>query len=220
MQEAARHRMVDSQIARRGVRDEGVLAAMRVVPRESFIPADSEELAYEDSPLPIGEGQTISQPYVVALMIEAAAIESDSRVLEIGAGSGYAAAVISRIARSVHAIERHRSLADSARERFRRLGYDNIELRIGDGSGGWPQAGPFDAIMVAAGAPVVPQVLKEQLAIGGRLVIPVGAERTSQRLLKIVRRAADRYDEQSLGMVRFVPLVGEQGWRDTGPDVA
>src|ERR687895_764566 len=171
-----RDRMVDVQIARRGVRDRRVLDAMRRVPREAFVEEGFEEFAYEDGPLPIGEGQTSSQPYIVALMIEAAAVKSGESVLEVGAGSGYAAAVMSQIADRIYAIERHPSLGEAARMRFEQLGYDNIELRIGDGTKGWPEAAPFDAILVAAGGPEVTQALKEQLAIGGRLGIPVGRD--------------------------------------------
>jgi protein-L-isoaspartate(D-aspartate) O-methyltransferase len=212
----ARDRMVDVQIARRGVRDPHVLNAMRQVPREAFVEPGFEEFAYEDGPLPIGEGQTISQPYIVALMIEAAEVRSGDRVLEVGAGSGYAAAVMSRIADRVYAIERHPSLGEAAQERFRRLGYDNIELRVGDGTLGWPDAAPFDAILVAAGGPEVPQALKEQLAVGGRLVIPVGAEEGHQTLLTVTRTGQANYEEEDLGGVMFVPLIGEQGWAEDG----
>ncbi|HEY7385697.1 MAG TPA: protein-L-isoaspartate(D-aspartate) O-methyltransferase [Beijerinckiaceae bacterium] len=212
----ARDRMVDVQIARRGVRDRYVLDAMRRVPREDFVEPGFEEFAYEDGPLPIGEGQTISQPYIVALMIEAAEIKPGDSVLEVGAGSGYAAAVMSQIADRVHAIERHPSLADAARRRFEKLGYDNIELRAGDGTKGWPEAAPFDAVLVAAGGPQVPQPLKEQLAVGGRLVIPVGDDIHDQRLLKVTRRDRDDYVEEDLGAVRFVPLIGERGWSEDG----
>lgn len=208
----ARDRMVDAQIARRGVKDQFVLEAMRSVPREKFVAADFEEFAYDDAPLPIGEGQTISQPYVVALMIEAAALEPADTVLEVGAGSGYVAAVMSRIARKVHAIERHEALGKTAMKRLAELGYDNIELKVADGTGGWPQAAPFDAIVVSAGAPSVPPALKEQLEIGGRLVIPVGAEQRSQRLTRITRLSATRFEEEDLGGVAFVPLIGEAGW--------
>lgn len=169
--EKQRARMVETQIAGRGVRDERVLNAMRAVPRERFISEAMAEFAYEDSPLPIEEGQTISQPYIVAAMIEAAEIAPGDRVLEVGAGSGYAAAVIGQIAGEVYAIERHEALSRMAQERFEALGYDNIILRVGDGTKGWPDAGPFEAILVAAGGPEVPQALKAQLAIGGRLVI-------------------------------------------------
>jgi len=211
-----RARMVDAQIARRGVKDAHVLDAMREVPREAFVPPGFEEFAYEDGPLPIGESQTISQPFVVALMIEAAELRPGDRVLEVGAGSGYAAAVMSRIADRVHAIERHKSLAEEARRRFARLGYDNIELKVGDGTVGWPEAAPFDAILVSAGGPEVPAALKEQLAQGGRLVIPVGEARGDQRLLKLTRRADGTFEEEDLGPVSFVPLIGEAGWAEDG----
>src|SRR4051794_38808694 len=180
-----RDRMVDVQIVRRGVRDRHVLDAMRRVPREAFVEAGFEEFAYEDGPLPISEGQTISQPYIVALMIEAAELRPGDRVLEIGAGSGYAAAVMGQIANRVYAIERYPSLGEAARRRFSSLGYDNIELRVDDGTLGWPEAAPFDAILVSAGGPHVPRPLKQQLAVGGHLVIPVGSEKRDQKLLKI-----------------------------------
>jgi protein-L-isoaspartate(D-aspartate) O-methyltransferase len=212
----ARERMVEAQLVRRGVRDRHVLDAMRHVPREAFVEPGLEEFAYEDGPLPIGEGQTISQPYVVALMIEAAEVRRGERVLEVGAGSGYAAAVMSRIADRVYAIERLSSLGRAATERLRKLGYGNIELRIGDGTRAWPEAAPFDAILVAAGGPDVPQALKEQLAIGGRLVIPVGGHGRGQTLLKVTRRSATEFEREDLGGVAFVPLIGEQGWAEDG----
>jgi protein-L-isoaspartate(D-aspartate) O-methyltransferase len=212
----ARGRMVDVQIAGRGVRDSHVLAAMREVPRDVFVDPGFEEFAHEDSPLPIGEGQTISQPYIVALMIEAAEVTPGDNVLEVGAGSGYAAAVMSRIAQRVFAIERHPALVETAARRFEKLGYHNIELRAGDGTRGWPESAPFDAILVAASGPQVPQALKEQLAIGGRLVIPVGQQNWRQSLRKITRVNETEYDEEDLGAVAFVPLVGEQGWTEDG----
>jgi protein-L-isoaspartate(D-aspartate) O-methyltransferase len=210
----ARERMVDRQVARRGVRDDHVLEAMREVPREAFVPEGLQEFAYDDAPLPIEAGQTISQPYIVGLMIQAAAIRPGDRVLEIGAGSGYAAAVMSRIAGQVFAIERHEALTGLARERLRRLGYDNVELRTGDGTRGWVEAGPFDAILAAAGGPSIPQALKDQLDLGGRLVMPVGATQDEQRLVKVTRVRASHFEEDDLGAVRFVPLIGEQGWPD------
>jgi protein-L-isoaspartate(D-aspartate) O-methyltransferase len=212
----ARERMVNVQIAGRGLRDPQVLRAMRVVPREEFVSPGFEEFAYEDGPLPIGEDQTISQPYIVAMMVEAAEISPGDRVLEVGAGSGYAAAVMSRLARKVYAIERHASLADAAQQRFEQLGYDNIELRVADGTRGWPDAAPFDAILVAASGPEVPQALKEQLAIGGHLVIPVGEETWRQRMRKITRKSETEYEQDDLGAVTFVPLIGEQGWAEDG----
>jgi protein-L-isoaspartate(D-aspartate) O-methyltransferase len=212
----ARKRMVDLQIAGRGVRDARVLAAMREVPREAFVDPDYEEDAYEDVPLPIEAGQTISQPYMVAMMIEAAEIGPDDRVLEVGAGSGYAAAVMSRIAQRVYAIERHEVLGTLAKGRFEKLGYDNIELRVGDGTRGWPEVAPLDAIIVAAAGPEAPPALKEQLAIGGRLVIPIGEQRWPQSLRKITRKSATEYGSEDLGAVAFVPLIGEQGWVEDG----
>jgi len=210
-----RNRMVDEQIVGRGIHDPVVIAALREVPREAFVPAYLRSEAYEDSPLPIGAGQTISQPYIVALMLEAAQIRPGDRVLEVGSGSGYATALASRIAAQVHAIERVDSLCEAARERFLALGLaDRIELRCGDGSTGWLEAAPFDAIVVSAGAPAVPEALKAQLADGGRLVLPIGGDRHSQRLVRITRRDADRFDEEPLCAVRFVPLIGAQAWPD------
>lgn len=212
----ARERMVDVQIAGRGVRNLALLEAMRRVPRERFIDRGMEEFAYEDSPLAIGEGQTISQPYIVALMLEAAELRPGQRALEIGAGSGYLAALMAEIGADVFAIERHPSLAEAAAVRFEQLGYRNIQLRVGDGTLGWPEEAPFDAIIVSAGGPEPPPALKEQLAIGGRMIIPTGAEERQQRLLKIVRSSETDYDEEDLGSVRFVPLIGAQGWREDG----
>jgi protein-L-isoaspartate(D-aspartate) O-methyltransferase len=212
----ARERMAEIQIARRGVRDARVLEAIRQVPREEFVDPGFEEFAYEDGPLPIGANQTISQPYIVALMIEAAELSPSDRVLEVGAGSGYAAAVMSRIAARVYAIERHTALVDAARQRLAKLGYHNVELRVGDGTRGWSEAAPFDAILVAASGPEVPPTLKEELAIGGRLIIPVGLYRFHQTLRKITRLSESQYEEEDLGGVAFVPLIGEQGWAEDG----
>ena len=213
---AARERMVEMQVARRGVHDRRVLDAMRKVPRERFVDPGYEELAYEDGALPISDGQTISQPYIVALMLEAAMIEPGDRVLEVGAGSGYAAAVASRLARQVHAIERHRALAAAAAGRFASLDYDNIELRVADGTLGWASAAPFDAILVSAGGPEAPRALLDQLSPGGRLVIPVGTGAGSQRLMRFTRRPDGGFDTDVIGAVRFVPLIGEQGWSENG----
>jgi protein-L-isoaspartate(D-aspartate) O-methyltransferase len=213
----SREKMVDVQIARRGVRDERVLQAMREVPREAFVPADMAEFAYDDTPLPIEAGQTISQPYIVGLMLEAAALGSGDRSLEVGTGSGYAAAVMSRLCREVFTIERHGGLAALARERLARLGYYNVRVLTGDGTKGWPEGAPYDAILAAAGGPSVPPALREQLEMGGRLVMPVG-ETTSQRLIKIVRRTMTDFTEDNLGDVRFVPLVGEHGWEPRRED--
>jgi protein-L-isoaspartate(D-aspartate) O-methyltransferase len=212
--------MIDIQIAGRGVRDQGVLEALRLVPREAFVDQGFEEFAYEDGPLPIGAGQTISQPYIVALMLEAAELRPSDRVLEVAAGSGYAAALTSRVASRVYAIERQEPLIAPARARFKKLGYTNIELRGGDGTRGWPEAAPFDAIIVSAQGPRVPESLKRQLAQGGRLIIPVGGRETAQELLKITRKSATEYEEESLGAVRFVPLIGDQGWAEDGRQAA
>jgi protein-L-isoaspartate(D-aspartate) O-methyltransferase len=213
--EAARARMVDQQIARRGVRDPRVLAAMRTVPREAFVPEASVGFAYDDGPLPIGQGQTISQPYIVALMAEAAELAPGDRVLEVGTGSGYAAAVLARLAERVYSIERQPALAEAARERLAQSGFANVELRIGDGSRGWPEAAPFDAILVAAASPSVPDSLRRQLAPGGRLIVPVGTGGRAQRLLRI-RRRAEGFAEEELLAVHFVPLIGAEGWAEDG----
>jgi protein-L-isoaspartate(D-aspartate) O-methyltransferase len=209
-----RRRMVERQLAGRGIADARVLEAMGRVPREAFVSGNMREFAYEDSPLPIEAGQTISQPFVVARMLEAAALQAGDRVLDIGAGSGYAAAVTASMVRQVHAVERHDELAKLARQRFTALGCRNIELRVGDGSGGWPEAAPFDAILAAAGAPAVPEVLREQLAVGGRLVMPVGDSLHRQRLVRVTRTARGRFEQEMLDEVRFVPLVGAYGWSE------
>ncbi|KQY70264.1 protein-L-isoaspartate O-methyltransferase [Ensifer sp. Root142] len=210
----ARQMMVDRQLARRGIDDARVLQAMQAVPREDFIDEGFEEFAYEDVPLPIGEGQTISQPYIVARMAEAARLKPADNVLEVGAGSGYAAAVLSHIVSQVSALERHASLAKKAADRISRLGRGNVQVRTGDGTRGWPEKAPFDAILVSAGGPAAPVALKEQLEIGGRLIIPIGRRERSQRLLRITRLANNRYKEEDLGGVMFVPLIGEQGWSE------
>jgi protein-L-isoaspartate(D-aspartate) O-methyltransferase len=209
----ARRLMVERQLAGRGLRNQAVLKAMSEVPRERFVPEALQENAYADSPLPIGARQTISQPFVVAMMIDAAGIGPQDRVLEVGAGSGYAAAVMSRLAAQVFAIERHGELASAAATRLAELGYDNVELRAGDGTTGWAEHAPFDAIVVSASGPAAPQSLKDQLRIGGHLVMPVG--RTSdQRLMKLTRRSATEFGEQDLGGVAFVPLVGVNAWQE------
>lgn len=208
--------MVTTHIEARGVHNRHVLRAMRDVPREAFVEPGFEVSAYADTPLPIGEGQTISQPYIVAFMIEASELAPGERALEVGAGSGYAAAVMSRIAQRVHAIERHAVLADRARERLAQIGYGNVEIRTGDGTRGWPEAAPFDVILVAAGGPDVPRSLREQLAVGGRMVIPVGDATTYQTLLRVRRTGKDTWEEEHLAAVRFVPLVGEEGWTEDG----
>lgn len=207
-----RERMVRTQIEARGVNDRRVLDAMRRVRREAFVPPDVRDFAYEDRPLPIAEGQTISQPYIVALMVEAAQVKPGDHVLEIGAGSGYAAAILAQIADHVWTIERHGALAEQARRALHAEGCENVEVRHGDGAHGWKEAAPFDAILVAAGSPRVPPPLKRQLKVGGRLVIPVGDSQKRQSLVRLTRTGEDAWEEDDLGPVAFVPLVGEHGW--------
>ena len=209
---ALRKEMVERNIAARGVRDELVLEAMGKVPRELFLPKNLREFAYEDLPLPIAGEQTISQPYIVAFMAEALMLKGGEKVLEIGAGSGYAAAVLSEIAANVYTVERLGQLADKAAATLAELGYDNVHVLHGDGTRGWPEHAPYDAIVVAAGGPQVPESLKEQLKIGGRLVIPVGADQRTQELVRVVRVSKDEYLSEDIADVRFVPLIGEQGW--------
>lgn len=209
----ARKAMVRDQLRRRGVSDESVLAAMETVPREKFVPEEMRDFAYRDSPLPIGRGQTISQPYIVARMMERLELEPDDRVLEIGTGLGYGAAILSRIADTVYTLERHSALAESAREKLEALGYDNIYVIVTDGSLGWPEGAPYDAIVGTAGAPQVPEPLKEQLAEGGRLVLPVGSVPEQQILIRLRKNEGNRFFEEQMEAVRFVPLVGEAGWQ-------
>jgi len=207
--------MVERQIRARGVRDEAVLRALETVPREAFLPPELADAAYEDRPLPIEAGQTISQPYIVAVMTEALALRPDEDVLEIGTGSGYAAAVLAHVARRVFTIERHAELAELARVRMAKLGYANVEVRCGDGTLGWIEHAPFAGIIVAAGGPDVPQTLLHQLAIGGRLVMPVGTSR-AQELVRVTRVGETEFKREDLGAVMFVPLIGAHGWTDTG----
>jgi protein-L-isoaspartate(D-aspartate) O-methyltransferase len=207
-----RAEMVERQIAGRGIRSPEVLAAMRKVRREHYVPSHLGVFAYQDAPLPIEEEQTISQPYIVAYMVEALQLTGGERVLEIGTGSGYAAAVLAEIAGEVYTIERHARLADSARERLHDDGYRNVHVRHGDGTLGWPEKAPFDAIVVAAGGPDVPDSLCEQLTIGGRLVIPVGATVADQKLVRVTRLEPQRFRSEDLVGVRFVPLIGVEGF--------
>jgi protein-L-isoaspartate(D-aspartate) O-methyltransferase len=209
-----RGQMVEEQIAARGIVDRAVLNAMREVPRELFVPDSAVEFAYEDTPLPIEEGQTISQPYIVALMAATLNLTPRDRILEVGAGSGYAAAVLSRIAAEVYAIERHEALAEVAGRRMKALGFDNVHVLHGDGTLGWPEHAPYDAIVVAAGGPSVPHALRAQLAIGGRLVIPVGTTPRLQQLVRVTRTSQREYQREELGGVQFVPLIGAQGWEE------
>lgn len=204
---SSRFRMVEHDIAGRGITDTYVLEAMRHVPREAFMPEDMGAWAYDDRPLPIAEGQTISQPYIVALMAELAELHPGDRVLEIGTGSGYGAAILSRIAGEIYTVERHENLAGKAAAKLTELGYDNIHVRHGDGSRGWVEEAPFDAIVVTAGAREIPESLKRQLAIGGRLIIPVGPEWQGQHLIRIRRINKTVFDSEDCGLVTFVPLV-------------
>ncbi len=212
--ENLRKQMIDYQLAARGLRDQTVLDAVNKVRREEFVPTELVEFAYSDSPLPIAASQTISQPYIVALMTAALELKTGERVLEVGTGSGYAAAVLAEIATEVYTIERHKILADTARGKLEELGYNNIRVLYGDGTLGWPEYAPFDAIVVAAGGPDVPEALKQQLAIGGRLVIPVGSTLRTQKLLRVRRISEHEYQQEDLGGVRFVPLIGAAGWED------
>jgi len=207
-----RLRMVREQIAARGVRDPGVLRAMSRVPRERFVAPEYRDYAYADQPLPIAARQTISQPYIVAFMVEALVLRPQDRVLEVGAGSGYAAAVMAEMVAEVFTIERHEQLAVAAGQALEAAGYDNVHVRQGDGTLGWQDEGPFDAILVSAGGPGVPEALKHQLRVGGRLVIPVGRDPRAQELVRITRTGEDGWDREDLADVRFVPLIGAQGW--------
>jgi len=209
---ALRETMVERHIAARGIHCEWVLNAVRSVRREAFLPENLREFAYEDSPLPIAEGQTISQPYIVALMIDALELKGGEKVLEIGAGSGYAAAVLAQIAGEVYTVERLGPLASKAASTLAELGYANVHVLHGDGTQGWREHAPYDAIVVAAGGPSVPDSLKSQLKIGGRLVIPIGTDPRVQELVRVVRRSRDHYVTEDIADVRFVPLVGSEGW--------
>jgi protein-L-isoaspartate(D-aspartate) O-methyltransferase len=209
--ESRRQRMVSDQLRRRDIVDPHVLAAFGTVPREEFVPEELDPHAYDDAPLPIGAGQTISQPYVVAMTVQALQLRGHERVLEIGTGSGYAAAIIGVLAREVETVERIADLATVAAARLARLGFTNVHVHHGDGSLGWPPGAPYEAIAVAAGAPRPPRSLLDQLAIGGRLVLPHG-DVDHQRLARITRRTAEQFDEEDLGEVRFVPLLGVEGW--------
>ena len=203
--------MVESQIRKRGVTDERVLQAMASVPRHEFVPPFWINQAYADEPLPIGHGQTISQPYIVAAMAAALALTGSENVLEIGTGCGYQAAVISLLAREVHTVEILPDLAQSAAERLQRLGYTSVQVHAGDGTLGWPTFGPYDAVLVAAAAPSVPEPLLQQLAEGGRLIAPVGEE--DKQVLQVITKHESKLLVKQGGPCRFVPLMGQHGWR-------
>lgn len=209
---AERDAMVERQIESRGIRDPKILEAFRSVPREEFLSEEYRDLAYGDHPLPIEAGQTISQPYIVALTIQAAGIKPGDTVLEVGAGSGYAAAIIGCIAGKVVAIERQRELVELARKRMDRLGHDNVEVVEGDGTKGWPREAPFDAIVAAASGSHIPDSWIEQLADGGSIVTPVGDPGSIQKLVKVTKGPGGKLITEELGAVRFVPLIGEEGW--------
>lgn len=213
--EEARQWMVERQLAQRGITDERVLQAMRTVPRHKFVPEDLWDMAYRDTPLPIGHDQTISQPYIVAYMTEMLHLTPDDRVLEVGTGSGYQAAILSQLAKQVYTIERMKGLAQRADQILQELGYQNIQVRLGDGGYGWPDAAPFNAIIITAAAPEIPPPLIAQLAEGAPLVAPIGPAGYQElvRLYKI----GDQTKLEHLVPVAFVPLVGEHGWRERDP---
>ena len=208
----ARDRMVETQLIRRGISDSRVLEAMRKVPRHQFVEEALQEQAYSDYPLPIVEKQTISQPYIVALMTETLQLKGDEKILEIGTGSGYQSAILAELAGRVFSIERYPGLAFRANQILQKLGYRNVIIRVADGSLGWPDEAPFDGILATAGTPKIPQPLEDQLVVGGRLIIPVG-DRLSQELVQ-VERAHEGIRKTNLGGVRFVDLVGKWGWED------
>ncbi|OFW56306.1 MAG: protein-L-isoaspartate O-methyltransferase [Candidatus Solincola sediminis] len=206
-----RKKMLEEQIAGRGIKDSRVLAAMEKVPRHLFVPESMRDRAYEDSPLPIGGEQTISQPYMVAWMTDLLHIGKDDRVLEVGTGSGYQAAILCELAAYVYSIEKNPELAAGAEEMLRSLGYKNISIKVGDGTKGWPEEAPFDGIIVTAGAPSVPQPLLDQLAEGGRLIIPVGSK--TMQVLTVITREVGKFQAKQEGSCVFVPLVGRFGWQ-------
>jgi protein-L-isoaspartate(D-aspartate) O-methyltransferase len=211
---AQRQAMVETQLMARGILDPAVLAAMRTVPREAFVPVDWRDYAYYDGPLPIAEGQTISQPYIVALMTQELQLTPHDRVLEVGTGSGYGAAVLSCIAAHVYTVERLHPLAVAARQRLRQLGFHNVQVLASNGTLGWPEHAPYDGIVVTAEGPSIPQALQAQLTIGGRLIIPVGTPER-QSLMRVSRQSETAFEQENLGEVRFVPLIGAQGWPDS-----
>ena len=207
-----RERMVREQILARGIDNPQVLEAMRSVPRQRFVPENMVSMAYADRPLPIGRNQTISQPYIVAYMTHCLRLRGGERVLEIGTGMGYQAAILSRIASEVYTIERYPDLADRAREVLASLGYDNVHVGCGDGTKGWPEHAPYEGIIATASGPRVPDSFRQQLRMGGRIVMPVGSHRQGQTIVRLTKGSGDRFQEEDLLGVAFVPLVGEEGW--------
>ena len=211
---AACQRMIDQQLKARGIRDPRVLEAFRRVDRALFVPPTDLEHAYDDRPLPIGRGQTISQPYIVALMSEQLAVRSTDRVLDIGTGSGYQAALLGRLAAEVHTVERIESLSRSAAVAVKLCGINNVHFHVGDGTLGWPDAGPYDGILVAAAAPNVPKALTDQLVDGGRLILPIGTR--DGQILTLIRRTGEKFEQTSLCGCIFVPFIGQAGWHEGG----
>ncbi|GAB4279942.1 MAG: hypothetical protein Kow0080_32480 [Candidatus Promineifilaceae bacterium] len=209
-----RQQMVKVQLEERGIYDQAVLKAMGTIPRERFVLPAYRDQAYRDGPLPLPANQTISQPYVVAMMLQLLELKPENKVLEVGTGSGYAAAVLGKIVAAVHTIERHPELVTYARERLKQLGITNVIVYEGDGTLGLPEEAPFDGIVVAAGGPEVPPALLAQLTVNGRLVMPVGREQRRQRMIKVTKLANGRFRRQNLGPVAFVPLIGKQGWEN------
>lgn len=209
---AQRAEMVNKQLRKRGIRNRSVLHAMGTVPREAFVPKSLHEYAYADRPLPIGCKQTISQPFVVAVMLSGLELEPTDRVLEVGTGSGYAAALLGQIVQEVYTVERHDALAENAARQLAALGYSHVHVKQGDGTLGWAEHAPFNAILVSCGGPFVPPSLKDQLAINGRLLMPVGGRDGKQKLVRVIRIAPNQYRQKSHGAVSFVPIIGAEGW--------
>ena len=205
-------KMVQNQLVQRGIDDPAVLDAVRAVPRHQFVPAKHRNLAYHDNPLPLPTNQTISQPYVVAFMIQSLQLQPHYKVLEIGTGSGYASAILGQLVQTVYSVEREATLVHYAQTCFQQLAYDNIHVFHGDGTLGWQAHAPYPAILVSASSPRIPPTLRSQLTIGGRMVIPVGGSVESQRLLLVTRKSETEYSQTRLTSVRFVPLIGKEGW--------
>lgn len=210
--ETERRRMVDEQLAARGIVNEPILEAFRLTPRHAFVDRAYHHVAYADMPLPIAAGQTISQPFIIAYMLQALRLQPEECIMEVGTGSGYAAAILSRLVRSVYTVERHPSLVEAARRNLGALGCDNVLVHLGDGTMGWAEHAPYDAVVVAASGPAVPPPLRDQLAVGGRLLMPVGEQAWDQHLVLLERTGPEKYSSRRLAPVRFVPLIGAEGW--------